>query len=108
MRLRLTLIIVIFSIQTFAQSRSDSLQIINQSLQLIDLHFTESELDSMLDDVKQNTRIYQNMHKHYPANNLPYPFAFNPAPYGFKIPVDQQTINWNIPSNTVLPKNKND
>jgi len=104
----LTLISVIFSFQSFAQLRSDSLQMINQSLQLIDLKFTEPELDSMLSDVQRNTRIYQQMHRHFPPNNLPFPFAFEPAPFGFQIPMDQQNITWSIPANTILPKNKDE
>ncbi len=108
MKFIITLLAIIFTCQVFSQTRKDSLQVIDQSLQLIDLRFTESELDSMLDDVKQNTRIYENMHKQYPPNNLPYPFAFNPAPMGFKIPQNQQKIIWEIPKNTALPANRND
>lgn len=108
MKYILTLISIVLMFQAFPQTRKDSLMVIEKSLQLIDLDFTEQELDSMLDDVKQNTRIYENMHKQFPPNNLPYPFAFNPAPYGFKIPQNQQKVVWDIPKNTVLPTNRND
>ncbi len=108
MKLLVIVFLIIYSTNVFSQTRQDSLRVIDQSLQVIDLRFTESELDSMLDDVKQNTRIYENMHKQYPPNSLPYPFAFNPAPYGFKIPQNQQKIVWDIPKNTALPTNRND
>ena len=108
MKFIVTLLAFIYTCQVFSQTRQDSLLVIKQSLQLIDLDFTEPELDSMLDDVKQNTRIYANMHKQYPPNNLAYPFAFNPAPYGFKIPQNQQKIVWDIPKNTALPTNRNE
>ena len=108
MKFIITLLALILMFQAFSQTRKDSLLVIEQSLQLIDLDFTEQELDSMLDDVKQNTRIYENMHKQFPPNNLPYPFAFNPAPYGFKIPHNHQKVVWDIPKNTVLPTNRND
>lgn len=108
MKFIITLFAFFITCQLFSQTRKDSLQVVEQSLQLIDLHFTESELDSMLDGVKQNTRIYENMHKQFPSNNLTYPFAFNPAPIGFKIPQQQQKIVWDIPKNTTLPINRND
>ena len=39
------------------------------------------------------------MHQQLPKNDLAFPFAFNPAPHGFKIPTEQEKINWDIPSN---------
>ena len=48
------------------------------------------------------------MHQDLPKNDLAYPFAFNPAPVGYKVPVNQQKITWNIPANVSLPANKND
>ncbi|MGI8600802.1 MAG: amidase, partial [Chitinophagaceae bacterium] len=47
-------------------------------------------------------------HKTLPANDIPYPFAFQPAPIGFNIPKNQQKINWILPVNVALPKNKTD
>jgi Asp-tRNA(Asn)/Glu-tRNA(Gln) amidotransferase A subunit family amidase len=48
------------------------------------------------------------MHKEMPKNDLPFPFAFNPAPSGIKVPVNQQKVNWIIPANVTLPANRND
>jgi Asp-tRNA(Asn)/Glu-tRNA(Gln) amidotransferase A subunit family amidase len=62
----------------------------------------------MLDNVKEYTDIYKSMHKTLPANNIPYPFAFNPLPAGETIPTKQQKIAWNIPDNVQMPANKNE
>lgn len=91
-----------------AQSRTDSMKVIEQALRLYDLEFTNSEIDSMLDGVKDNTELFRKMHSYYPPNDLAYPFAFQPAPPGFIIPVNQQKINWNIPSNIELPPKRNE
>src|SRR5688572_21077122 len=48
------------------------------------------------------------MHKQLPKNDLAFPFGFNPAPSGFKVPMAQKKITWNIPSNVRLPENKNE
>ena len=62
----------------------------------------------MLGDVNDFTGIYKKMHSRLPENNIPYPLSFQPAPYGFVFPVNQQKINWNIQVNTILPANKNE
>src|SRR5438270_73766 len=74
----------------------------------IGINFTSDEADSLQDNVREYNMIYQAMHRSLPANSLSFPFAFQPAPYGFKIPVAQQKIVWNIPTNVSLPANKND
>jgi Asp-tRNA(Asn)/Glu-tRNA(Gln) amidotransferase A subunit family amidase len=53
-------------------------------------------------------QLYKNMHKVLPTNDIPYPFGFNPLPFGEKVPTNQQKINWDIPKNVVMPTNKND
>ncbi len=113
--LKLTIMKILFTIVAFAimgcctaQTKPDSIRLIKQTATLYDLEFTDAEADSMLDGVNENLSIFRAMHKMYPQNNIPYPFAFNPAPYGFKVPVNQQKINWNIPAAVQLPKNKNE
>jgi Asp-tRNA(Asn)/Glu-tRNA(Gln) amidotransferase A subunit family amidase len=91
-----------------AQTKPDSLRLIKQTAALYDLDFTDAEADSMLDGVNENLATFRSMHKMYPQNSTPYPFAFNPAPYGFKVPVNQQKINWDIPADVQLPKNKDE
>ena len=93
---------------TQAQTKNDSIQQVREFAKWYDLDYTASEGDSVLGELRDYTATYRAMHRSYPKNELPYPFAFNPAPYGFKIPLKQANINWNIPSNVTLPGNRND
>lgn len=95
-------------LHSFAQTKSDSIALLKQTASLYDLDFTQAEADSMLDNIVSWKNIYAKMHQQLPKNDLPYPFAFNPAPVGFKVPVNQQKVAWSIPANVTLPSNKND
>ena len=99
---------LLLSIRAFSQSHNDTIKLIQQAVALYDLDFTQSEADSMIGNVTNLKRIYTRMHQQLPKNDLPYPFAFNPAPTGFKIPTNQQKIVWSIPANVAMPANKND
>ncbi|MGN6399634.1 MAG: amidase [Flavisolibacter sp.] len=102
------IVLLIATIHSSAQTKADSIKLLQQTASLYDLDFTQAEADSMLDNITYWKSIYVNMHKQLPKNDLPFPFAFNPAPYGSKIPTAQQKIIWTIPTNVVLPTNKND
>ena len=91
-----------------AQKKTDSIAQIQQWAKWYDLNFTTAESDSMLETLQDMQAVYNAMHKTLPKNSLPFPFAFQPAPYGFKIPEGQQKINWDLPANVSLPLNKND
>jgi Asp-tRNA(Asn)/Glu-tRNA(Gln) amidotransferase A subunit family amidase len=97
-----------FSLQCFSQSHNDTLKLLQQTASLYDLDFTVSEADSMIDNIAFWKTVYVKMHRQLPKNDLPYPFAFHPAPTAFKIPSNQQKIIWNIPNNVTMLKNKND
>jgi len=99
---------LLLSIRAFSQTHNDTIKLIQQAVALYDLDFTQSEADSMIGNVTNLKRIYTRMHQQLPKNDLPYPFAFNPAPTGFKIPTNQQKIVWSIPANVAMPANKND
>ena len=102
-----TFLIAALPASIFAQSAIDTNQI-NAATQLFDLSFTASEKDSMLDGLEDNQALYRKIHSLPISNSLNYPFAFNPAPAGFVIPTKQQPINWNIPANVALPKDRNE
>ena len=104
----LFLFTLLLSINIFSQSHSDTVKLIQQFVGLYDLDFTQSEADSMIGSITNTKRIYARMHQQLPKNDLPFPFAFNPAPIGFKIPANQQKITWNILANVNMPANKND
>jgi Asp-tRNA(Asn)/Glu-tRNA(Gln) amidotransferase A subunit family amidase len=91
-----------------AQTRTDSLQLIRNTVKLYDLEFTDAEADSMLGNLNNYLLLYKGMHKTLPSNDIPYPFAFHPAPPGMKISSKKEKIAWDIPLRTELPANKND
>src|SRR6476620_7474571 len=104
---KLILLLFFFaSTVSFAQTRKDSLHLLQQTASLYDLDFTEAETDSLLANVLAAKSIMQRMHQEMPSNDLPFPFAFHPTPPGFSIPVKQQKIAWDIPATVALPKNK--
>lgn len=106
---KLACVIALFlTLQSFSQTRNDTIKLLQQTATLFNLNFTEAEADSMIGNINSQKRIYARMHQQLPKNDLPFPFAFNPAPYGFKVPTNQQKITWQIPNNVTIPKDKND
>jgi Asp-tRNA(Asn)/Glu-tRNA(Gln) amidotransferase A subunit family amidase len=108
MRFFISIIFVATQISSHAQTKSDSIQLIRNTLKLYDLDFTKSEADSMLDNVKDLTENYKALHKTLPTNNIPYPFAFDPLPHGETIPTKQEKIAWDISNNIQMPANRNE
>ena len=108
MRFLLPAFFLAMQISLLAQTKSDSIQLIRNTVKLYDLDFTETEADSMLDNVKGFTENYKALHKTLPTNNIPYPFAFDPLPRGETIPTKQQKITWDISNNIQMPANKNE
>src|SRR5215831_13455704 len=102
------ILLLLSCILLHAQSKSDSVAQIQNWAKWYDLDFTNSEADSMMDNLLFWKSIYVRMHKRLPTNDLAFPFAFKPAPVGYKIPMNQEKINWQIPSNVTMPKDKND
>lgn len=96
------------SLPSFGQSHQDSLRFLQDAAQLFDLQFTQEEADSLEGGVVYLKSVYQQMHQELPKNDLPLPFAFNPAPYGFAVPQAQKPIAWNLPQSVTLPANRND
>lgn len=72
----------------------------------MDLDYTEPEADSMIGNLNNYLFLYRSMHKTLPANDLPYPFAFHPAPPGKKISTRKEKIYWDIPLRVELPADK--
>ena len=107
MRSIFTLLLLLIVMKGIGQSRADTIKNVQEALKWNDLNFTDAEVDSMLDGLKENRDVYYKMHQTYPANDLTYPFAFNPAP-GRKVPGKKEKIAWDIPNRTMLPANRDD
>jgi Asp-tRNA(Asn)/Glu-tRNA(Gln) amidotransferase A subunit family amidase len=108
MRSFLTAFLLAVLSSTQAQDRADTIRLIRNNVKWYDLDFTEPEADSMLGNLNNYVQLYKGMHKTLPANDIPYPFAFNPAPAGMKVSAKKEKISWDIPLRTALPVNKND
>ena len=108
MRNRLLTCFLFVSFICSGQTKADSLKQILEWSKWYDLEFIMPEADSMLNDLKDYNEVYKKMHSRLPTNDIPYPFAFHPAPYGFKIPSVQRKMDWLLPGNVNLPANRND
>lgn len=75
---------------------------------LLDLNFTQKEIDSMYDGVKENMLLYRLMHKKPLNNNVPMSLWQSPVLPGMQFNDKQEKINWNISSKVSLPANTND
>jgi hypothetical protein len=91
-----------------AQTRPDSIRLVQQSLRYYDLEFTDPEIDSLLGNLNSYRNIYAGMHRVMPTNDIPFPFAFIPAPPGYNIPRNKRPIKWVLPLNTQMPANRSD
>jgi Asp-tRNA(Asn)/Glu-tRNA(Gln) amidotransferase A subunit family amidase len=91
-----------------AQTKADTIHLLREAAELYDLEFTEPEADSMIGNVMANLQLYKAMHKTLPTNDIPFPFSFNPIPYGVIKQRTSQTVSLPFRANMQLPKNKND
>lgn len=89
-------------------TKADSIRLVQQTVKWYDLDFTEAEADSMLGTLNNYTGNYKALHQSYPANDLPYPFAFGPSIPAMKISRKKDKIFWDIPTRTELPANRNE
>ena len=108
MRFLFILLLSLFSFAVNAQTKADTIHFLREAAELYDLEFTEPEADSMIGNVMANLQLYKAMHKTLPANDIPYPFAFNPIPYGVIRQRVSQTVSLPFRADIRLPKNKND
>lgn len=102
------IVLLCLPIATSSQTRSDSILLIKNTVKLYDLEFTDAEADSMVGNLNNYYQLYKGMHKTLPANDIPFPFAFNPAPPGTKISSKKEKITFDIPLRTELPENRNE
>ena len=108
MRFLFILLLTTFSFVLKAQTKADTIHLLREAAELYDLAFTEPEADSMIGNVTANLQLYKAMHKTLPANDIPFPFAFNPIPYGVIKQRVTQTVSLPFRADIRLPKNKND
>ncbi len=108
MRYVFVLLLISFSLFTQAQTKADTIHLLRETAELYDLDFTEPEADSLMGTIIGNLQLYKAMHKTLPTNDIPFPFAFNPVPYGMIKQRTSQTVSMPIVANIQLPKKRSD
>ncbi len=75
---------------------------------IMGLEFSESQRDSMLDELHDNLKYYEQMRDIFIGNEVIPALYFNPLPIGFKIPSQQISISWGSMKTAKLPENLDD
>lgn len=111
---KIAFILIAFIIaMVFLNSCSDKNKEINKNEiksaeKLIGLKLTESERDSLVEDLGTAREDYKNIRSVELSNSVAPKIIFDPRPTKFEIDDKQVKIDWNIPDNIDLPENKND
>jgi len=106
--MRILSLLLFLPIATIAQTKKDSLELIQKTARIYDLEYSNAEADSLFDNLNNYTQLIKGMHKTLPTNDIPYPFAFNPVPYRIIKQRSPQTVSLPIRTDVQLPKNKNE
>ena len=100
------LIALFFFLAGFTLNNSElTIENIGKAAKLIGLEFTTSESDSMLDELTDDLKAYQNIRKVEINNSIPPAINFNPVPVGFKLDTNYKNPVFSKPKNTILPEN---
>ncbi|NCI47866.1 amidase [Sediminibacterium soli] len=84
-----------------------STQDLRAAARMLDISFTQKEIDTMYDGVKENLAVYRLMHKQSLGNSTPMSLWQNPVTPGLVLPKKQETVKWNYPKH-VLPADRNE
>lgn len=107
MRKLLLLIALYISIQSFAQDTITKHDL-KSAAKVIDINFTQKEIDTLYEGVKENLDNFKLQHKLSLNNSVPMSLWQSPVLPGMKFASKQEPINWVIPANVQLPANKSD
>ncbi|MFY7899528.1 MAG: amidase [Chitinophagaceae bacterium] len=90
------------------QAQDTLKQAVKLSAHLIDIHFTEKEIDTLLEGVKENLENFKLQHKLTLENHIPSTLWQNPVLPNMQFNKQQLPATWIIPNTVQLPTNKND
>jgi len=71
--------------------------------ELFGLVFTNAELDSMQDGLRDQLKYYGQMRRVSLDNSVPPALIFDPLPEGFVIPTEQKLIDWKFNASVTMP-----
>jgi Asp-tRNA(Asn)/Glu-tRNA(Gln) amidotransferase A subunit family amidase len=78
---------------------------LQSAARLLDLSFTQKEIDTMYDGVKENLGVYRMMHKQTLKNEVPMSLWQSPVLPGMRFNQKQETVKWVFPK-TQLPADR--
>ncbi len=106
MRNLLILATMLYGSALFAQDTITTKDI-QSAAKLLDLNFTQKEMETMYDGVTDNLLVYRLMHKQSLNNNVPMSLWQSPVLPGMQFNEKQETVKWNIPKIS-MPSDKNE
>jgi len=107
MKKYVVLIALLTGLDSFAQDTIAKQDIVSAA-KLFDLQYTNKEVDTMYAGIKDNIKVYKNMHQTNLNNGLPMSLWQSPVVPGLNIETKQNTIKWKFNKNIQLPTNKAD
>src|SRR6056297_1754544 len=108
MKTKIYFLSILFIFFVLFSCNSDHKEIDSKTVQLaqkiIDLEFSETEIDSMLESLNNYRESYQKMRTMKIGNEIAPRLYFDPRHQQFNIPVKQENIQWELPENVELPE----
>ncbi|HKL91325.1 MAG TPA: amidase [Allomuricauda sp.] len=77
---------------------------VKKSEKLIGLYFETKYRDTLYPYLKRNRSGFDSLRKYPLANDIFPAIRFDPTPFGFSIPEQQNGTEWNIPDNVEIPE----
>ena len=108
MRKLITPALLLLCFCTNAQDTIITKSDLRSAAKLFDINFTQKEIDTLYDGAKDNQKTYKLMHAQSLNNSVPMSLWQSPVLPGMKFNDKQNVINWNIPANVQVPKDKNE
>lgn len=107
MKKYLILIALLVGLQSYAQDTIAKQDILSAA-KLFDLQYNTKEVDTMYAGIKDNLKVYKDMHQSNLNNGLPMSLWQSPVVPGLQIEKKQHTIKWKFNKKISLPTNKSD
>ncbi|MEL6625982.1 MAG: amidase [Bacteroidota bacterium] len=99
-------LILIFSLLVSIAYAQVSVEATTEGQKILGLAFDPAEIDSMQGNLIEQVKDFKRMREHPLPNSVPPAFVFNPQPVGFEVNTAQATIDWQLPKNVRVPKDK--
>jgi len=98
---------LLMGLQAYAQDTIAKQDIVSAA-KLFDLQYNNKEVDTMYLGIKDNLKVYKDMHQTSLNNGLPMSLWQSPVVPGMQIETKQHAIKWKFNKNTKSPINKSE